>query len=64
MLAEHGEPLVELAAELADRPRALGDLLFGLTPLDSETFIGVATLFAIVATLAALLKSSGTMGIG
>jgi predicted permease len=37
--------------------RALSGLLFGLTPLDSETFIGVATLFAIVATLAALLPA-------
>jgi putative ABC transport system permease protein len=34
--------------------RSLRSLLFGLTPLDPATFIGVATLFAIVATLAAL----------
>ena len=34
--------------------RALSGLLFGLTPLDSTTFTGVAALFAVVATLAAL----------
>jgi putative ABC transport system permease protein len=37
--------------------RFLGGLLFGLTPLDPATFIGVAALFAIVATLAALLPA-------
>lgn len=37
--------------------RSLRGLLFGLTPLDPGTFIGVATLFAIVATLAALLPA-------
>jgi ABC-type antimicrobial peptide transport system permease subunit len=33
--------------------RYLGGLLFGLTPLDPTTFIGVALTFAFVATLAA-----------
>jgi predicted permease len=37
--------------------RALSGLLFGLTPLDSTTFAGVAVLFAVVATLAALLPA-------
>lgn len=37
--------------------RSLRALLFGLTPLDPATFIGVAALFAIVATLAALLPA-------
>jgi predicted permease len=37
--------------------RALGGLLFGVTPLDAETFIGVAVLFVVVATLAALLPA-------
>jgi len=37
--------------------RALSSLLFGLTPLDSTTFTGVAVLFAVVATLAALLPA-------
>ena len=37
--------------------RSLRGLLFGLTPLDPGTFIGVATLFGIVATLAALLPA-------
>ena len=37
--------------------RALGGLLFGLTPLDSTTFAGVAVLFAVVATLAAVLPA-------
>jgi putative ABC transport system permease protein len=37
--------------------RSLRGLLFGLTPLDPATFIGVAVLFAIVATLAALLPA-------
>ena len=37
--------------------RSLRGLLFGLTPLDPGTFIGVAALFAIVATLAALLPA-------
>jgi predicted permease len=37
--------------------RSLRSLLFGLTPLDPATFIGVAALFAIVATLAALLPA-------
>jgi putative ABC transport system permease protein len=37
--------------------RALRGLLFGLTPLDPATFIGVAALFAIVVTLAALLPA-------
>ena len=44
-------------AAAAAMTRALRGLLFGLTPLDSETFIGVAALFAIVATLAALLPA-------
>jgi len=44
-------------ATAAAMTRALSGLLFGLTPLDSETFVGVATLFAIVATLAALLPA-------
>jgi predicted permease len=37
--------------------RALRGLLFGLTPLDPATFIGVAALFALVAALAALLPA-------
>jgi len=37
--------------------RALSALLFGLTPLDATTFTGVALLFAVVATLAALLPA-------
>jgi putative ABC transport system permease protein len=37
--------------------RALHGLLFGLTPLDPATFIGVSVLLAIVATLAALLPA-------
>jgi putative ABC transport system permease protein len=44
-------------AAAAAMTRALGGLLFGLTPLDSETFIGVAALFAMVATLAAVLPA-------
>jgi predicted permease len=37
--------------------RYLRGMLFGLTPLDPATFIGVAALFAVVATLAALLPA-------
>ena len=37
--------------------RFLRGLLFDLTPLDPATFIGVAALFAVVATLAALLPA-------
>ena len=37
--------------------RALSALLFGLTPLDSTTFTGVAVLFAVVSTLASLLPA-------
>ena len=37
--------------------RSLRGLLFGLTPLDPETFTAVAALFGIVATLAALLAA-------
>jgi predicted permease len=44
-------------AVAAAMTRALRGLLFGLTPLNSETFVGVAALFAIVATLAALLPA-------
>jgi predicted permease len=33
--------------------RYLRGMLFGLTPLDPETFVGVAALFALVATIAA-----------
>ena len=44
-------------AGAAAMTRALGGLLFGLTPLDPATFFGVAALFAIVATLAALLPA-------
>ena len=44
-------------AAAAAMTRALRGLLFGLTPLNSETFISVAALFAIVATLAALLPA-------
>jgi len=44
-------------AGAAAMTRALRGLLFGLTPLDTGTFIGVAVLFAIVATLAALLPA-------
>jgi putative ABC transport system permease protein len=44
-------------AGAAAMTRALRALLFALTPLDPATFIGVAALFAIVATLAALLPA-------
>jgi ABC-type antimicrobial peptide transport system permease subunit len=44
-------------AGAAAMTRALRGLLFGLTPLDTGTSIGVAVLFAIVATLAALLPA-------
>ena len=44
-------------AVAAAMTRSLRGLLFGLTPLDPATFIGVAALFAIVATLAALLPA-------
>jgi putative ABC transport system permease protein len=44
-------------AVAAAMTRALRGLLFGLTPLDPAIFIGVAALFAIVATLAALLPA-------
>ena len=37
--------------------RSLRSLLFGLTPFDLPTFIGVAVLFAIVATLSALVPA-------
>ena len=37
--------------------RSLRGLLFGLTPLDPGTFVAVAALFGIVATLAALLAA-------
>jgi predicted permease len=44
-------------AGAAATTRVLRSLLFGLTPLDSETFMAVAALFVIVATLAALLPA-------
>jgi putative ABC transport system permease protein len=44
-------------AGAAAMTRALRGLLFGLTPLDTGTFIGVAAVFALVATLAALLPA-------
>ena len=44
-------------AAAAAMTRALRGLLFGLTPLDPAIFIGVAALFAIVATLAALFPA-------
>ena len=44
-------------AGAAAMTRSLHGLLFGLTPLDPATFMGVAALFAIVATLAALLPA-------
>jgi predicted permease len=44
-------------AVAAATTRALGGLLFGLTPLDPAIFTGVAALFAIVATLAALFPA-------
>jgi predicted permease len=37
--------------------RYLRGMLFGLTPLDPATFAGVATLFAVVATVAALIPA-------
>ena len=37
--------------------RSLGAMLFGLTPLDSGTFIGVVVLFAVVATIAASIPA-------
>jgi putative ABC transport system permease protein len=37
--------------------RYLHGMLFGLTPLDPGTFIGVAVLFAVVATLAASIPA-------
>jgi putative ABC transport system permease protein len=44
-------------AVAAAMTRSLRGLLFGLTPLDPAIFIGVAALFAIVATLAALFPA-------
>ena len=44
-------------AAAAAMTRSLRGLLFGLTPLDPVTFLAVAVLFAIVATLAALLPA-------
>ena len=44
-------------AVAAATTRSLGGLLFGLTPLDPAIFMGVAALFAIVATLAALFPA-------
>jgi predicted permease len=44
-------------AAAAAMTRALRGLLFGLTPLDSTIFTGVAVLFAVVATLAALFPA-------
>jgi predicted permease len=44
-------------AAAAAMMRFLRGLLFGLTPLDPATFLAVAALFAIVATLAALLPA-------
>jgi putative ABC transport system permease protein len=44
-------------AVAAAMTRALRGVLFGLTPLDPAIFIGVAALFAIVATLAALFPA-------
>lgn len=37
--------------------RYLQGLLFGLTPLDPPTFIGVSAMFATVATLAAFVPA-------
>ena len=37
--------------------RYLEGMLFGLTPLDPSTFMAVAALFALVATLAALVPA-------
>jgi putative ABC transport system permease protein len=44
-------------AVAAAMTRSLRSLLFGLTPLDPTIFIGVAALFAIVATVAALFPA-------
>jgi putative ABC transport system permease protein len=38
--------------------RSLGGLLFGLTPLDPTTYIGVAIVFAAIATLAASVPAA------
>ena len=37
--------------------RSLGAMLFGVTPLDSGTFVGVGVLFAVVATIAASIPA-------
>ena len=37
--------------------RYLGELLFGLTPLDPATFISVTVLFASIATMAAFVPA-------
>ena len=37
--------------------RYVRGMLFGLTPLDPATFVGVAALFSIVATIAALIPA-------
>jgi ABC-type antimicrobial peptide transport system permease subunit len=37
--------------------RSLRSLLFGLTPLDPATFVGVAALFAVVAIVAAYVPA-------
>lgn len=42
--------------------RSLRGLLFGLTPLAPGSFVGVAALFAFVATLAALLPAHRAIG--
>ena len=37
--------------------RFLEGMLFGLTPLDARTFVGVSVLFALVATLASYVPA-------
>ena len=53
---------VGLAAAAA-LTRFLEGMLFGITPLDSVTFVGVALLFAAVAAIAAFLPARRAAGV-
>ena len=50
-------------AGAATATRALTEMLFGLTPLDPATFIGVAAVFAIVAIVATLIPAHRAAGV-
>ena len=43
--------------------RYLGDLLFGLTPLDSTTFVTATIAFGLVATVAAYLPARRALAV-